>query len=133
MTRRKTDDEVVGQGEALTPPADELEAVVQSAALTPPADGLEAVVQSAALTPPADELEAVVREWLYFLAGHMPTLAIEQVVRELRAAGIDSQAALAAAPIPVVAAAIRAAWQTDAHSLTGIAARWRGQQEREKE
>lgn len=71
-----------------------------------------------------DELAAVVREWLYFLAEHMPTLAVELVVRELQAAGIRSQAELAAAPIPIVAAAIRAAWQTDAHSLTGLAARF---------
>jgi predicted short-subunit dehydrogenase-like oxidoreductase (DUF2520 family) len=77
-----------------------------------------------AVTPPADGLEAVVREWLYFLVEHMPTMALEMVVRELRAAGIDTPSALAGAPIPLVAAAIRTAWQTDAHSLTGLAARY---------
>ena len=71
-----------------------------------------------------DDLSAVVREWLYFLVENMPTVAIQEVVRELHAAGIHTPAGLAAAPIPVVAAAIRAAWQTDAHSLTGLAARY---------
>ncbi len=75
-------------------------------------------------TTPTDELESVVREWLYFLAENMPTLAVRLVVDELHAAGIHSQAGLATAPIPVVAAALRAAWQTDAHSLTGAAARF---------
>lgn len=82
--------------------------------------------------PQADDLEGVVRQWLYFLAENMPTLAVQLVVDELRAVGIHSQADLAAAPVPVVAAAIRAAWQTDAHSLTGLAAHWRGQQKQEE-
>lgn len=76
----------------------------------------------------ADDLEWVVQQWLYSLAENKPALAVQRLVDELRAVGIRSQADLAAAPIPLVAAAIRAAWQTDAHSLTGLAAHWRGQQ-----
>lgn len=76
----------------------------------------------------SDELEAVVREWLYALAEHRPDLAVRRVVDELRAAGIGGRAELAVAPIGLVAAAIRAAWQTDAHSLVGLAARGRANQ-----
>ncbi len=73
---------------------------------------------------PEDGLTEVVRQWLYFLAQHTPTLAEELLVAELRAAGLHTPADLAKAPIAVVAAAIRAAWQTDAHSLTGLAAQY---------
>lgn len=86
----------------------------------------EPATENGASVPPPDPLIFIVNEWLYEPAG---PVALERILAELHAAGLHTVEQLAAAPIGVVSQALRAAYQADAHKLTGIAARWREHQQ----
>ena len=73
---------------------------------------------------PADPLEAVVREWIGNLVEKTPSLAAERIAVGLHAAGIHTQEDLAHANVNLVRRVLMAALGADAHSLTGVAARF---------
>jgi len=66
-----------------------------------------------------DVLPRIVQQWM-----DMPTDAPYRIAAALHAAGIHTQDQLANANVNLVRRALMAALQADAHSLTGLAARF---------
>jgi hypothetical protein len=73
---------------------------------------------------PADPLEVVVREWINNLVEKTPSVAADRIAAGLHAAGIHTQEHLAKANVNLVRRVLMAALSADAHSLTGLAARF---------
>ena len=87
------------------------------------AQDMEPTNESVELAPP-DVLQQIAREWISDLVEKTPSLAADRIAAELHAAGIHTQDQLAHANVNLIRRALTAALQADAHSLTGLAARF---------
>ena len=81
-------------------------------------------VEPASESVEPDALQRIAREWISNLVEKTPTVAADRIAAELHAAGIHTQDELAHANVNLIRRVLIAALQADAHSLTGVAARF---------